>query len=135
MGVSGLCVLPGLQNREMVRLTDDQYKLVEAVENHSRLNCTGGAGTGKSLIAVQTAIEESKNGLSVEFVCRSAIFAEFVRGRLEQHGVAVNHLETIGDTPEQQHDCLIVDEAQDTDRLQFPLIGTPPRIQIGFNSH
>ena len=49
-----------LIGEQMVKLTDDQYEMVETVEDSPRVICTGGAGTGKSLIAVRTAISEAQ---------------------------------------------------------------------------
>ena len=41
--------------QKMVSLTQQQYEIVDAAEESDRILCTGGAGTGKSLVAMEVA--------------------------------------------------------------------------------
>ena len=110
-------------SEQLVSLTDDQYRIMDAVENTERIICTGGAGTGKSFLAVQAARSEAQKGRAVEFVCRSDVFAAFIKPQLEKYNVRVSDIHAITKDPKPKEsdlfDCLIVDEAQDLMSFQF----------------
>jgi hypothetical protein len=110
-------------SEQLVSLTDDQYRIMDAVENTERIICTGGAGTGKSFLAVQAARSEAQKGKAVELVCRSDVFAAFIRPQLDKYNVQVSDIRAITNGPQPEggdlFDSLIVDEAQDLMNSSF----------------
>lgn len=98
---------------KQVRLTEEQYQLIDCVSEAPRIICQGGAGTGKSFIAAEVARRESSSGKKVAFVCRSDVFTAFIRNRLSKTSVEVftyEHAKTYSGLP---FDVLVVDEGQD----------------------
>jgi hypothetical protein len=116
-------VAPSLHNRidviqqEIVQHTKDQYKFLDALEGHDRIICSGGAGTGKSFVAVEAARRELDLGYRVLIVALSDIFISYLKVQLEHENLKVctfSNLESSIQTVEQQPvDVLIVDEGQD----------------------
>lgn len=116
---------------EMVRLTEEQYEFIDAVEGADRIICEGGAGTGKSFLAAEVARRESFIGRSVLLVCRSPVFAEFMRARIpNQKKVSISDWDRLVREVESHRivpgsfDTLIVDEGQDLmDLYCFDIFG------------
>lgn len=54
---------------ELLRLTEEQYHSLDAMEDNSRCLFDGGAGTGKTLIAVEQARRELARGKRVLLLC------------------------------------------------------------------
>ncbi len=96
-----------------VRLTEEQYHLIDCVSEASRIICQGGAGTGKSFIAAEVAHRESSLGKRVAFVCRGKIFAGFMNNRLSKSLVEVLSYDIAKYYSGPPFDVLVVDEGQD----------------------
>ena len=109
---------------KMVRLTKGQSAILEASDHEPRIACRGGAGTGKSFLALETARREALGEeRSVVFVVKEPIFAESLRAHDLGESVRILTYEELkkefgGDnlTPA---DVLVVDEGQDL--LDFEL--------------
>jgi hypothetical protein len=122
-------VSPLLSNRiddihqEIVQHTKDQYKILDALENHNRIICSGGAGTGKSFVAVEIARRELDMGHRVLIVAMHEIFVSYLRAQLEDENLKVctfGDLEfSIQNIERQPYDVLIVDEGQDLMSLEY----------------
>jgi hypothetical protein len=54
---------------ELIRLTENQYELLDALDGNQRVLITGGAGTGKTLLAVEEARRLAAQGLHVLVTC------------------------------------------------------------------
>lgn len=109
--VPSLATQAGLFATELARLTDEQLDRLDIIADSPRVLCQGGAGSGKTLLAIETAKRWRSEGRSVAFVCRSAVLAGFVRARLDGSGTRVltsAELENAG-----PFDALVVDEGQD----------------------
>ena len=98
--------------RQQVRLTEEQYQIIDALEEAERLICSGGAGTGKSFLALECARRESRAGREVIVVCASPIFSQFLKLQLEGASVDVFCLDETEDV-RSSADVMIVDEGQD----------------------
>lgn len=97
---------------EMERLTRAQYAVLDAVERAPRILCEGGAGTGKTFLAAETARRHASLGQRVLLACASPILAAFLRSRLAGAGVDVLVAPTtLPDSAD--YDVLVVDEGQD----------------------
>lgn len=96
---------------EYVQLAERQYDLIAGAERNDRLMCLGGAGSGKTLLAVETARRASASGASVLLTCRSPGLARMLEAALARTDVVVKPFEATAGLP--PSDVLVVDEAQD----------------------
>ena len=65
------------------RLTAEQGSMLRTLSDNSRLLIRGGAGTGKSFLAVEQARRLARHGQRVGFVCYSSGLASFVQRRFK----------------------------------------------------
>lgn len=94
-----------------VQLTDEQFDRLDLIADAPRVICGGGAGTGKTFLAMEVARRQALAGRSVLLACRSPILASFIRSMMVGTGVSVHVADEI---PSSSHfDVVIVDEAQD----------------------
>lgn len=111
--------VPSLRHRatellaSMQALTEEQYHQLDLVEEAQRLLCTGGAGTGKTFLAVEVARREAAREARVLLTCKSHVLASFLAGRVSVPGVAVLPLDKAIDANAEPYDVLVLDEAQD----------------------
>lgn len=103
--------------QEIARLTEDQVRLVDIVAANSRILCSGGAGTGKTFLAVELARRWTGEGLNVVLVCRSPWLKNFLQSRFRIANLTVSTAEGLRSAARRQgierFDALIVDEGQD----------------------
>ena len=120
--------------RKMVSLTDSQYTIVDAADDCQRLICTGGAGTGKTLVAIEVARREAAKGKRVGFISSGALFGSYLKQALTPASVELLGLEPMLGSAQlsgndRRFDCLVLDEAQDM--MNFDLLDLLGRILIG----
>jgi hypothetical protein len=116
-------VSPSLHNRvdaihqSIVQHTNEQYRYIDALELNDRIICSGGAGTGKSFLAVETGRREIENGYRVLLVAWSAIFVEYLKIQIEHPSISIYTFSELSDLVDSNYnesfDVLIVDEGQD----------------------
>ena len=103
-------------NDRIAKLTEDQLRLIDAVEVNDRVICSGGAGTGKTLLGLELARRWTAEGMRVAMTCQSP----WLKSYLEKQPIAGLTVALSGslhvaakrlgiDT----FDALIVDEGQD----------------------
>ena len=99
---------------DQVRLTQKQYEILDSSRRTKRILCTGGAGTGKTFLAVELAKRESNDEKKVLFVCKSLILNKFIKLQLDEYPVDVISMDELEklDT-KSDYDQLIIDEGQD----------------------
>jgi hypothetical protein len=111
----------------MVKLTKGQAAILEASEHEPRITCRGGAGTGKSFIALEMARREALGeGRQVLFVAKESVFTASMRGydlgpsaRILTYDELIQELDSDTFSPV---DVLVVDEGQDL--LSFEVFDT-----------
>lgn len=73
------------REQEMERLLRNQQKQVLMLaERNERLIVSGGAGTGKTLIAIEVAKRKAESGLRVALLCFNQMAGDRIRKQLEQ---------------------------------------------------
>jgi ATP:corrinoid adenosyltransferase len=69
---------------ELIRLTENQYELLDALDGNQRVLITGGAGTGKTLLAVEEARRLAAQGLRVLVTCFNQPLGVHLAGELKE---------------------------------------------------
>lgn len=68
----------GKTEKRIVRLTEEQYHSLMFAEENDRSLFTGGAGTGKTMLAMELARRRTESGERVAFVCYNRILGDFL---------------------------------------------------------
>ena len=100
---------------QMISLTEQQYMAVDMILANKQVIVEGGAGTGKTLVAIKAAKGLAGSGKRVLFVCRSPVLTSFVKTQLKGTDVKVLKFSTLEESRNSlpHFDSLIVDEGQD----------------------
>lgn len=100
-------------DERMVELTGEQYRLLDGLEANDRVLCSGGAGTGKTFLAVEGARRAGATGRRTLLACKSRHLAGFLRRECTEEGVTVASVDDLPSIQGRTFDELIVDEGQD----------------------
>lgn len=100
-----------LIDRNVVTMTDEQIETMRMFESNPRVLVLGGAGTGKTVLAVEAARRASSDGSSVAFVCGSPAVLDWASQLLQDSPVRIVPFSSIPEEPE--FDVVVVDEGQD----------------------
>jgi len=132
-----------MESMEML-LTGAQLSLISVIDSAPRALVEGGAGTGKTVVAMEMAARYAQAGNSVLFCCRSGPLADHVASRLREfREVAVMKFESLAAVcnwkrgKESQMpavapwDIVIIDEAQDFDFEWWDLVDCVIRPGVG----
>ena len=95
----------------MESLTAEQYRSLDWVQNTPRLLVSGGAGTGKTMLAMEIARRDAAVGRTVLLTCHSRVLARFLRTQPLPAEVTVSSLDDAADLG--PFETVVVDEAQD----------------------
>jgi len=102
---------------QVVALTEDQMWMVDVAEANPRVICSGGAGTGKTFLALELARRWATSGMKVVLACRSPWLCQWLAARFKIPGVAVSVADGVAVAARrlaiEHFDSLIVDEGQD----------------------
>lgn len=66
-------------DRQILRLTEEQFAVLDMLVRQRRVAVSGGAGTGKTLLALEKAKRLAQEGLRVLLTCFNRPLAEFLR--------------------------------------------------------
>ena len=98
-------------------LTEDQMAMVDIVDANPRVLCSGGAGTGKTFLALELARRWTSKGMNVVLVCRSPWLKSYLAARFSIPKLTVTLVNAAQNACLRQgithFDALIVDEGQD----------------------
>lgn len=101
---------------EFKSVLEGQQAVLESAEGNARLVCEGGAGTGKTLLAAETARRAAASGHRVVFTCLSRPVLDYVSLLLTDTDVKCipfSEISAFGGVV----DLVVVDEAQDVINL------------------
>ncbi len=99
---------------ELCVLTDEQCASMDELEENSRMMVRGGAGTGKTFLALATARYDAANGRQVLVVAKSPFLVRHLSGLSLPTGITVMAAsEAAAAGPSRTWDTLIIDEGQD----------------------
>ncbi len=98
-------------------LTEDQMRMLDVVDANPRVICCGGAGTGKTFLAMELARRWTALDRKVLLVCRSPWLKRWLETKFALPGVTVAIAHTVSTAARrlgiEHFDALIVDEGQD----------------------
>ena len=78
----------GFVNEELLRLTVDQYEVLDGLVDNPRVLVRGSAGSGKTLLAVEEARRQAKQGRRVLLCCFNRMLGQFLgRTASDQPGI------------------------------------------------
>ncbi|PSH68588.1 hypothetical protein CU102_12555 [Phyllobacterium brassicacearum] len=69
-------------DRAINTLTPQQFHILDAVGHLSRVAAGGGAGTGKTIVAIEDAVRLARQGLKTALICLSRPLAAHIKERL-----------------------------------------------------
>ncbi len=102
---------------QIARLTEDQLKMVDVVTANQRVMCFGGAGTGKTFLAMELARRWTAKDMNVLLACSSPWLKNFLEARFAMPKLTVSTVEAAETACRRaaldHFDGLIVDEGQD----------------------
>lgn len=112
-----LHVLAGRAEERVVTLTEDQMAMVDVVTANPRVMCSGGAGTGKTFLALELARRWTAEGMQVVLACRSPWLRRYLEAQFSLPGLVVTQADSIRTACRRagldRFDAMIVDEGQD----------------------
>ncbi len=128
-----LHVLVDQSEERIARLTEDQMAMVDVVQANARVMCFGGAGTGKTFLALEVARRWTAEGLQVALACHSAWLKRYLETRFQMERLVVTTARAIGTAARRslidKFDGIIVDEGQDL--LEMDILDTLDRFLKG----
>lgn len=68
--------------KELLKFTTEQFDALDSLADHPCVLFNGPAGTGKTFIAIESAIRASKEGKKVLFICRNKLLCENLKKQL-----------------------------------------------------
>jgi hypothetical protein len=77
------------ENRKIEELTRQQFKILNVLRYQKRAAIVGGAGTGKTLLAMEKASQLAESGLKVLLVCFNTNLSKWIQGRLQHPQIDV----------------------------------------------
>lgn len=72
-------VLIKYSEEALIKLTQEQYRCIDQLEDNKRCLIQGGAGTGKTLIAIEEAKRSASGGLKVGIFCYNKNLGEWLK--------------------------------------------------------
>ncbi len=71
-------------DKEIKKYTEEQYRILDSVELNERSVIQGGAGTGKTMIALESAVRAAADGKTVFLTCYNRLIGEWMQKQVEE---------------------------------------------------
>ena len=122
MGTSLLSEISDVEER-IESLTTDQMRAVDIIEDNPRVLCRGGAGTGKTFLAMELARRYTDADKNVLLVCRSPWLKRFLESLFSMPNLVITTVDSIATASRRsgvdQFDVLMADEGQDLMAMKY----------------
>lgn len=82
-------------NDDLLRLTNEQYRVLDGLAESPRAVIRGGAGTGKTLLAVEEALRATAAGKSVALLCYSRRLGDYLDRATSHQCRVAGHLHAV----------------------------------------
>lgn len=76
-----------VSERELITLTEAQYRALDALASNKRVIFTGSAGTGKTMLAVEKARRSGHEGRKTLLLCYSRLLSSHIRSIIRNEGL------------------------------------------------
>jgi hypothetical protein len=102
-------------NEHILYFSQEQFDRLDEINENDRIICRGGAGTGKTFLALETARREAARGFEVLFVARSPRLVEWIQSGLPIRNITVLSADELCSraVDDDTFDLLVADEGQD----------------------
>lgn len=122
-------------NERILRFSEEQFDRLDEMTENDRIICRGGAGTGKTFLALETVRREAAQGRRVLLVARSPGLVDWIRSGLPLPNVTVLCAKDLclQKIQDDAFDLLVVDEGQDL--LVMRYLEVLDRVLCGGLSH
>ena len=81
--------LGGQIEEELIKYTTEQFLALDTLSGNKRVLFDGSAGTGKTFLAIESAIRESLKGKKVILICMNKFLNNMLNEKLDNHDVIV----------------------------------------------
>lgn len=71
-------------NKRVISYTQEQYKILDSIQLNDRSIIQGSAGTGKTMIAMESAVRAASDGKKVLLTCYNRLIGEWMEKQLEE---------------------------------------------------
>ena len=80
------------------RLTEDQIRILDFLESRRRVAISGGAGTGKTVIAIEKAKRLANDGFKTLFTCYNRELSNYISSQIKNHpNLTVTNFDRLSD--------------------------------------
>ncbi|MCW4001530.1 MAG: NERD domain-containing protein [Candidatus Bathyarchaeota archaeon] len=71
-------------DKEVKKYTEEQYRILDSIQLNERSVIQGSAGTGKTMIAIESAIRAAAEGKTVFLTCFNRLIGEWMQKQIEE---------------------------------------------------
>lgn len=81
--------------RDLLQFTTEQFDALDALADNPRVLFNGAAGTGKTFIAIESAVRAANSGQKVLLVCMNKFLSDMLKERLGKYSITVSTLHAL----------------------------------------
>jgi RecG-like helicase len=71
-------------DKEVKKYTEEQYRILDSIQLNERCVTQGSAGTGKTMIALESAVRAAAEGKTVFLTCYNRLIGEWMQKQVEE---------------------------------------------------
>jgi len=107
----------GRLKQNVIQLTEDQYRYLDIFSANKRVLCSGGAGTGKTFLAVELARRLAAKNCHVLLLCKSSWLRYYLQRQVYSKHITISTIDSLMVDKKragiEMYDALLMDEGQD----------------------